>query len=179
GEVSPRVHARVLATGELAATELGAAYLRSQGLDAKWLDIREYLECQTIREQTERARYLSARCDFSADKALQERFAAIDGILLSQGFIARNAQGETVLLGRGGSDTTGAYLAGKLEARRLEIWTDAPGFVSAAHQDVALPRGAGNRVGWRRHPAPAQHLAGPRIGYPAVPEVHAASRVGG
>jgi len=34
GEVSPRVHARVLSVGELAATELGAAYLRSQGLDA-------------------------------------------------------------------------------------------------------------------------------------------------
>jgi len=140
GEVSPRVHARVLATGELAATELGAAYLRSQGLDAKWLDIREYLECQTIREQTERARYLSARCEFSADKALQERFAAIDGILLSQGFIARNAQGETVLLGRGGSDTTGAYLAGKLEARRLEIWTDAPGFFSADPKAVPSAR---------------------------------------
>ncbi|HUO67910.1 MAG TPA: aspartate kinase, partial [Gammaproteobacteria bacterium] len=140
GEVSPRVHARVLATGELAATELGAAYLRSQGLDAKWLDIREHLECQTIREQTERARYLSARCDFSADKALQDRFAAIDGIVLSQGFIARNAQGETVLLGRGGSDTTGAYLAGKLEARRLEIWTDAPGFFSADPKAVPSAR---------------------------------------
>ena len=140
GEVSPRVHARVLSVGELAATELGAAYLRSQGLDAKWLDIREHLECQTIREQTERARYLSARCEFSADKTLQERFAAIDGIVLSQGFIARNAQGETVLLGRGGSDTTGAYLAGKLEARRLEIWTDAPGFFSADPKAVPSAR---------------------------------------
>jgi bifunctional diaminopimelate decarboxylase / aspartate kinase len=140
GEVSPRVHARVLSVGELAATELGAAYLRSQGLDAKWLDIREHLECQTIREQTERARYLSARCDFSADKALQERFAAIEGIVLSQGFIARNAQGDTVLLGRGGSDTTGAYLAGKLEARRLEIWTDAPGFFSADPKAVPSAR---------------------------------------
>jgi bifunctional diaminopimelate decarboxylase / aspartate kinase len=140
GEVSPRVHARVLSVGELAATELGAAYLRSQGLDAKWIDIREHLECQTIREQTERARYLSARCDFSADKSLQARFAAIDGIVLSQGFIARNAQGETVLLGRGGSDTTGAYLAGKLEARRLEIWTDAPGFFSADPKAVPSAR---------------------------------------
>ena len=68
---------------------------------------------------------------FSPDKELQQHFAARKGIVLSQGFIARNAQGETVLLGRGGSDTTGAYLAGKLEARRLEIWTDAPGFFSA------------------------------------------------
>ncbi len=140
GEVSPRVHARVLATGELAATELGAAYLRTAGLDVEWLDAREVLESATQRDQTERARFLSARCDFSADKALQERFAAINGIVLSQGFIARNAQGETVLLGRGGSDTSGAYLAGKLAARRLEIWTDAPGFFSADPKAVPSAR---------------------------------------
>ncbi len=140
GEVSPRVHARVLASGELAATELGAAYLRSGGFDVDWQDIRTHLESSTVRDQTETARFLSARCDFSADKALQARFAAIDGIVLSQGFIARNAQGETVLLGRGGSDTTGAYLAGKLEARRLEIWTDAPGFFSADPKAVPSAR---------------------------------------
>jgi len=140
GEVSPRVHARVLAMGELAATELGAAYLRSVGLEVTWLDVREYLESQTLRDQTERARFLSARCDFSPDKTLQERFAAVQGIVLSQGFIARNAQGDTVLLGRGGSDTSGAYLAGKLEARRLEIWTDAPGFFSADPKAVPSAR---------------------------------------
>jgi bifunctional diaminopimelate decarboxylase / aspartate kinase len=140
GEVSPRVHARVLATGELAATELGAAYLRSTGLDIEWLDVREHLESATIRDQTERARYLSARCEFAADKRLQERFAAIKGVVVSQGFIARNSQGETVLLGRGGSDTSGAYLASKLEARRLEIWTDAPGFFSADPKAVPSAR---------------------------------------
>jgi diaminopimelate decarboxylase/aspartate kinase len=140
GEVSPRVHARVLSVGELVATELGAAYLRSTGLDVAWLDIRDYLESATLRDQTERARFISARCDFSPDKALQQRFAALKGIVLSQGFIARNAQGETVLLGRGGSDTSGAYLAGKLEARRLEIWTDAPGFFSADPKAVPSAR---------------------------------------
>jgi bifunctional diaminopimelate decarboxylase / aspartate kinase len=140
GEVSPRVHARVLSVGELAATELGAAYLRSTGLDIEWLDVRKYLESATIRDQTERARYLSARCEFAADKLLQERFAAIKGVVVSQGFIARNSQGETVLLGRGGSDTSGAYLASKLEARRLEIWTDAPGFFSADPKAVPSAR---------------------------------------
>ncbi len=140
GEVSPRVHARVLAHGELAATDLGAAYLRNTGLDVAWLDIRDYLESATLRDQTERAHYISARCDFSPDRALQQRFAAIEGVILSQGFIARNAQGETVLLGRGGSDTSAAYLAGKLEARRLEIWTDAPGFFSADPKAVPSAR---------------------------------------
>jgi diaminopimelate decarboxylase/aspartate kinase len=140
GEVSPREHARVLAHGELAATDLGAAYLRKTGLDVAWLDIRDYLESATLRDQTERALYISARCDFSPDAALQQRLAAIKGVILSQGFIARNAQGETVLLGRGGSDTSGAYLAGKLEARRLEIWTDAPGFFSADPKAVPSAR---------------------------------------
>jgi diaminopimelate decarboxylase/aspartate kinase len=140
GEVSPRVHARVLSVGELAATDLGAAYLRSTGLEVAWLDIRDYLESTTLRDQTERARFISARCDFAPDKALQKRFAAIKGVLLSQGFIARNSQGDTVLLGRGGSDTSGAYLAGKLEARRLEIWTDAPGFFSADPKAVPSAR---------------------------------------
>ena len=91
GEVSARVHARVLATGELAATTLGAAYLRSQDLEVQWLDARELLESASLRDQTERARFLSARCDFSADRALQERLSALKGIVLTQGFIARNA----------------------------------------------------------------------------------------
>ena len=39
--------------------------------------------------------------------------------------------GDTVLLGRGGSDTSGAYFAAKLTAQRLEIWTDVPGMFSA------------------------------------------------
>ena len=140
GEVSPRVHARVLATGELAATELGAAYLRSQGLNVEWHDARSFLQSSSLRDQTERARYISARCDFAPDGELQARLSGLEGIVLTQGFIAHNAQGETVLLGRGGSDTSGAYLAGKLEARRLEIWTDAPGFFSADPKAVPSAR---------------------------------------
>lgn len=131
GEVGASVHARVLATGELAATMLGAAYLRSQGLPVTWLDARELMRSAKNPDQTERAAFLSARCDFSPDEALRRRLSGEDAIVLTQGFIARNDDGDTVLLGRGGSDTSASYLAGKLEARRLEIWTDVPGFFSA------------------------------------------------
>ena len=140
GEVSPRVHARVLATGELAATALGAAYLRSQGLAAHWLDARSLLQSENKRNETERARYLSATCSYLPDATIQEKLGALEGFALTQGFIARNHQGETVLLGRGGSDTSGAYFAGKLEARRLEIWTDVPGFFSADPRAVPSAR---------------------------------------
>jgi diaminopimelate decarboxylase/aspartate kinase len=140
GEVSPRIHARVLASGELAATRIGAAYLVSQGLPAVWLDARELLQSSINKDQTERARFLSARCDFDHDSNLESRLEAIEGFALTQGFIARNADGETVLLGRGGSDTSGAYFAGKLRARRLEIWTDVPGFYSADPRAVPSAR---------------------------------------
>lgn len=140
GEVSPRVHARVLATGELAATRLGEAYLKQQGLPVTWLDARELLQSRLDKDQNERAQFLSARCGDSPDDELEAKLAAHEGVVLTQGFIARNAQGDTVLLGRGGSDTSGAYFAGKLKARRLEIWTDVPGFFSADPNSVPSAR---------------------------------------
>lgn len=139
-ELDPRSRAQVLAVGELAATELGAAYLELQGLRVHRRDARGLLESIEIEGQTERARFLAARCDSRPDADLQRQLASVDGVVLTQGFIARDENGDTVLLGRGGSDTSGAYLAAKLEARRLEIWTDVPGFYSADPQVVPSAR---------------------------------------
>lgn len=140
GEVSPRVHARVMAVGEIAATTLGAAFLEAQGLPVVWRDAREILESETAREQSERSKILSTSCDFSPNAMLQDELLNSNEVVLTQGFIARNANGDTVLLGRGGSDTSGAYLAARLEARRLEIWTDVPGFFSSDPKAVPTAR---------------------------------------
>lgn len=48
-------------------------------------------------------------------------------IILMAGFSAGNAQGETVLLGRNGSDYSAAVLAACLQASCCEIWTDVDG----------------------------------------------------
>ncbi|MEE8238202.1 MAG: aspartate kinase, partial [Gammaproteobacteria bacterium] len=140
GEVSPRVHARVMATGELAATTLGVAYLQGQGLPARWRDARDLLQSETQRDQTERARLLTASCDFVPSETLQAELSSTDDFIVTQGFIASSASGDTVLLGRGGSDSSGAYLAARLQARRLEIWTDVPGFFSADPKAVPSAR---------------------------------------
>jgi len=131
GEVSPRVKARLMGMGELMATRLGAAWLNSQGLATTWLDARELLTANEIPNSNESARYLTASCDFRPDEALKTRLAEVSGVVLTQGFIASNTRGEPVLLGRGGSDTSAAYFAAKLEASALEIWTDVPGMFSA------------------------------------------------
>lgn len=130
-EVSIRVRVRTMALGELMATRLGAAWLKRQGIPVEWVDARGLL-VSTSHYGAQRTRdYLSATCGYEADPALREKLGNGERVILTQGFIASNRHGETVLLGRGGSDTSAAYLAARLEARRLEIWTDVPGMFSA------------------------------------------------
>jgi diaminopimelate decarboxylase/aspartate kinase len=129
-EVSDRTRARVLASGELMGTALGARFLAARGLPVQWLDARTMLRAES-RGASPKASVLSATCGFAPDAALQARLAAGPALSVTQGFIASDGEGNTVLLGRGGSDTSAAYLAAKLSAARLEIWTDVPGMFSA------------------------------------------------
>ncbi|NND37253.1 MAG: bifunctional aspartate kinase/diaminopimelate decarboxylase [Gammaproteobacteria bacterium] len=139
-EVSPRVRVKVMSLGELMSTRIGAAYLSAQGLDVAWIDARDHLRSIPVAHENERSRHLAASCAFDDDPDLQSRFAAIGGVVMTQGFIARNPDGESVLLGRGGSDTSAAYFAAKLGAVGLEIWTDVPGLFSANPHKVSGAR---------------------------------------
>ncbi len=140
GEVSDRIRARVMATGELMSTEIGAAFLNSQGIPTEWVDARQLLRAEERRGSTERQALLSATCHFEPDAEAAARLAAPGRTVLTQGFIASDSDGRTVLLGRGGSDTSAAYIAAKLSAARLEIWTDVPGMFSANPRDVPSAR---------------------------------------
>jgi bifunctional diaminopimelate decarboxylase / aspartate kinase len=128
--ISDRTRARAMASGELMATEIGSRFLQGQSLPVIWWDAREGLKAED-RGADQRGHWLSATCEFTPDAALSAKLAMLSSIVITQGFIASDAAGETVLLGRGGSDTSGAYFAAKLLARRLEIWTDVPGMFSA------------------------------------------------
>ncbi|MCG8435983.1 MAG: bifunctional aspartate kinase/diaminopimelate decarboxylase [Gammaproteobacteria bacterium] len=131
GDVSPALQAEILAHGELLASRIGHAYLTKQNLPVRWADARELLTAVKESGRGESAQYLSAVCDYAPDDTLQARLGDEQCAILTQGFIAKNAAGKTVVLGRGGSDTSAAYLATRLSARRLEIWTDVPGMFSA------------------------------------------------
>ena len=131
GVPTARDRAAVIAHGELLATALGEAFLCAQGLQAVWLDARQVLRAVRREAVTEQAAYLSATCDFRPDAAVQAKLREMGSIVVTQGFIAGDSAGDTVLLGRGGSDTSAAYFAAMLEAQELEIWTDVPGMFSA------------------------------------------------
>ena len=140
GEVSERLRARVMAQGELMATRLGAAFLAAAGIDVRWADARTVLKAEQRRGANKRTTYLSATCNFDPDSALQAEWSRGAQVWITQGFIASDDKGDTVLLGRGGSDTSGSYFAAKLHARRLEIWTDVPGMFSANPRSVPTAR---------------------------------------
>ncbi|MDI9844798.1 bifunctional aspartate kinase/diaminopimelate decarboxylase [Legionella pneumophila] len=126
-----KTHAQILSLGELMMTRLGHAFLEKQGIKVKWYDARELLtSTPTLGGET--MNYLSARCESEYDPALVEKFLSTRAqAIITQGFFAANPHGETVLLGRGGSDTSAALLAGKLQAASCEIWTDVPGIYTA------------------------------------------------
>lgn len=131
-EVSPRTQATVLSFGEILLTTLGAAFLKQAGLSCAWLDAREALSVDAGRHQDEKAHYLSAQCCADRDDALCAQLDAFtEAVVITQGFIARNEQGDTVLLGRGGSDVSAAYFSVKIGATACEIWTDVPGIYTA------------------------------------------------
>jgi len=132
--------AQVQAHGELLSSTLGAAFLTSQGLPTTWLDARECLHAVALPNQNERTRVLSAMVEARHDRTLCARLAELGEVFITQGFIARDEEGRTVLLGRGGSDTSAAYFGALLQAARVEIWTDVAGMFSANPRQVAGAR---------------------------------------
>jgi diaminopimelate decarboxylase/aspartate kinase len=139
-EVDDRGRAQVMAMGELLATALGCAFLGAQGILIRWIDARSVLRAEQRAGSNVKASYLSATCDFAPDRTLLAAWQGIEGVVITQGFIAANDAGDTVLLGRGGSDTSAAYFAAKLAAARLEIWTDVPGLFSANPRTIPTAR---------------------------------------
>lgn len=141
GEVTPRLRAAVLASGELMASEIAAAYFAKLELPACRVDARDHLKSERRRmQQGGHAHFLSAGCSAEPGPAMQASFNALQPIVLTQGFIASDTEGQTVLLGRGGSDTSAACFAAQLQAERLEIWTDVPGMFSANPREVPSAR---------------------------------------
>ncbi|WP_223669654.1 bifunctional aspartate kinase/diaminopimelate decarboxylase [Kangiella shandongensis] len=127
GEVSDRIRALVMSQGELWSTTIGQTYLNQQLEEpVNRLDARDFL----VANEEYRVDYLCASCDFLQDDALIQTINATP-VVITQGFIASTSEEETVLLGRGGSDSSAAYFAGKIAAERLEIWTDVPGIFTA------------------------------------------------
>ncbi|MBO5595247.1 MAG: aspartate kinase [Bacteroidales bacterium] len=126
GELSPASLSAVESFGELFSTRILTDSFLSQGIACRWLDARELIRIRDgVVESTESYRRMQEAIDQHTRAEL----------FIVPGFIARDQDGKVATLGRGGSDYTASLFAVGIHARRVEIWTDVPGIMTA-HPDV-------------------------------------------
>lgn len=128
--------AELLALGELCTHVLATEFLNKQ-LKTNSLNPKHWLISSTQDQRSLDSQVLSAKCDVQPNSSLQK---LSDDFYIMPGFVASDAQQRTVLLGRGGSDTTAAYMAVQLNAKQLEIWTDVHGIFSANPHSIPNAR---------------------------------------
>lgn len=112
--------------GELISTTIIAAYLQTQGLEAVWIDARDYLITD--------ARFRDANPDFDECRLKMQNLNKNHSgeLVVTQGFIGSSATPKsTVTLGREGSDFSAAVFAYCLDAEEVVIWKDVDGIRNA------------------------------------------------
>lgn len=130
-QAPPQTKAQILSQGELMVTKLGHAFLNQNGIDCLWFDAREAIIAipDIVGEITN---YCASKCSSDYNQEITDKLTNCkQQAVITQGFIGATPNGETVLLGRGGSDTSAALLASIVRASACEIWTDVPGIYTA------------------------------------------------
>ena len=114
----------LISRGEFFSAKLLSEYIGFTFLDAKDL-IRFSYDGTVDEEETEKR--IRSSCDPF-------------GSYVVPGFYGSYSNGDICLFSRGGSDITGAYLTGCLEASLYENWTDVPGVLTADPRIVSGPK---------------------------------------
>ncbi len=118
---------QLIPLGELLSTRILAAWLKTEGLPVVWLDARDFIRTDdSFREAHILWEETISRCRQQLTPLLKE-----NKIPLTQGFIGSTSDNYNSTLGREGSDYTAAVLAYALDARRVHIWKDVPGVLTA------------------------------------------------
>jgi aspartate kinase len=122
--------------GELWSSRLVAGALAGAGMDAEWIDIRPIMVTDgRFTRATPYVQVINRR----ARECLRP-LCESGKLPVTQGFIGATATGASTTLGRGGSDFTAALLGAALDARRVEIWTDVDGLMTADPRIVSSAR---------------------------------------
>lgn len=116
--------AQVLVHGEVWSSRLLAALLCQHDLQAVAQDARAFLRAEVgAQPEVDRAR------SYPLIKEALAQHAHCRVVIT--GFMAQNSDGETVLLGRNGSDYSATVIGALAEVDRVTIWSDVAGVYSA------------------------------------------------
>lgn len=110
----------IIAQGELISTSLIQLMLQEMGIKSSLIPALNFMRVDKDGEPD----------TFYIEENLKREMKNYesDNIIITQGFICRNAYGEVDNLKRGGSDYTASIIGAAVEASEIQIWTDINGF---------------------------------------------------
>jgi len=116
---TPQAEKDIVAFGELISTTMMTTYMVQQGIDVVLMPALDFMRLNTDGEPSFHL----------TESLLREQLQQLGEhqIIITQGFICRNAQGQIDNLQRGGSDYTASIIGAVLEAEEIQIWTDIDG----------------------------------------------------
>lgn len=144
----------LLSYGELWSARLLAALLEQQGVTADYIDARTFLVADDAPEPHIRVEVSRA--------GLLNRIAPHPGTrFIVTGFICADPEGNSLILGRNGSDYSATLVGSLIDSKQVTIWKDVAGVYSAdprkVERVVSLPT-----IDWQE----AEELA--RLGSPIL-----------
>lgn len=128
-ELSPRTLDFVMSFGERLS-----AYIIAEALLVRKIDV-EFLDTRQIIKTDESYGYGKVKFDITNENICRY-FDEHKKPQMITGFIASTIKGETITLGRGGSDYTASIFGAALKADEIEIWTDVDGVMTADPRKV-------------------------------------------
>lgn len=135
GELSSASLDAIQGLGEILSTKIMATKLASIGISTKWIDSREI-----IKTFSKGGKNVVDTAATYANVVKMIDTHPITSLFVVPGFIASDSHSRMTTLGRGGSDYSASLFAVGSKARRLEIWTDVPGMMTANPKIVPTAR---------------------------------------
>lgn len=123
-ELTPKSLDLIMSFGERLSAHIISEYAKCCGIDAEFVDARDLV----ITDEN----FGSARVIFEKTfENIKNFYKENKRTKIITGFIASTEEGETITLGRGGSDFTASIFATALGAEEVQIWTDVNGVMTA------------------------------------------------
>lgn len=110
----------IVAQGELISTHLMHYFMLSEGIDNTLISALDFMRIDKAGEPD----YFYIRHNLQREI----KFSKAGKIIITQGFICRDNDGNITNLTRGGSDYTASLVGQAIGAEEVQIWTDIDGF---------------------------------------------------
>ncbi len=126
-ELTPRTMDAICSYGERLSSRIIAAGLQEAGVDAVWIDAKEFM---ITDDNFGRAQPVTELVVAHLEKTVRPLLNA-GKVPVTQGFIGMTRSGEYTTMGRESSDYSASIIGGAMNAECVQIWTDVDGILTA------------------------------------------------